>query len=111
MLLFSNHILRYLGGVLIEGGSDTTAALLQTIVLALVAFPDVQRKAHEEIDHVFGEGQIPSLEDFPNLPYTDAIIKEVSFSPPKSPFFEHDSTFYRLIVLDHWHLSRCLIAP
>ncbi|KAK7023184.1 cytochrome P450 [Favolaschia claudopus] len=36
---------RYLGGILMEGGSDTTSSYLQSLILALVAYPDAQRKA------------------------------------------------------------------
>lgn len=46
-------------------------------MLGLVTCPEAQRKAHAEIDRVVGEGRMPTLEDFPNLPYIGAIIKEV----------------------------------
>ncbi|KAK0204716.1 cytochrome P450 [Desarmillaria ectypa] len=42
----------YLGGVLIEGGSDTTSSFLQSLILALVAFPEAQRNSQEEMDRV-----------------------------------------------------------
>ncbi|KAF8209631.1 cytochrome P450 [Mycena galopus ATCC 62051] len=51
----------YLGGLLIEGASDTTSCYLQSLILALTAYPDVQRKAHEEIDRVVGEHRMPTL--------------------------------------------------
>ena len=62
---------------MLEGGSDTTSSYLQTLVLALVTNPDVQRKAQEEIDRVVGRERAPTLDDLPNLPYIQAIIKEV----------------------------------
>lgn len=55
-----------------EGGSDTTSAFLQSVVLMLVAFPDVQRKAQEEVDRVIGSDRPPTLEDWTNLPYLQA---------------------------------------
>ena len=67
---------RYLGGALLEGGSDTTSAFLQSVVLMLVAFPEVQRKAQEEVDRVIGSERPPTLEDWVNLPYL-----QVSISP------------------------------
>lgn len=52
-----------------EGGSDTTSAFLQSVILMLVAFPEVQRKAQEEVDRVIGSERLPALGDWENLPY------------------------------------------
>lgn len=68
---------RYLGGVLLEGGSDTTSSFLQSLILALVTHPEVQKKAQEEIDRVVGNDRAPVLEDIEHLPYCQAIILEV----------------------------------
>lgn len=70
---------RYLGGVLIEGGSDTTSSFIQTLLLALTVFPEAQRKAQEEIDRVVGLDRLPGLDDFSNLPYIQAVIQEVPY--------------------------------
>jgi cytochrome P450 len=72
---------RYLGGMLIEGGSDTTSFFIQSLVLALVAFPEVTRKAQEEIDHVVGPHRLPTTEDFEHLPYIRAIVQEALVRP------------------------------
>ncbi|KAJ7677832.1 cytochrome P450 [Mycena polygramma] len=66
----------YLSGVLIEAGSETTAAYLQSLVLALIAYPEAQKKAHEEIDRVVGGNRMPTLEDLDNMPYIRALILE-----------------------------------
>ena len=68
---------RYLGGVLLEGGSDTTSSYLKSLHLALTAHPDAQRKAHEELYRVVGNDRLPRLDDMPKLPYIRAIIREV----------------------------------
>jgi cytochrome P450 len=39
--------------------------------------PEVQRKAHEELDRVVGRDNWPSAEDEHRLPYIRAIIKEI----------------------------------
>ncbi|KAJ7607185.1 cytochrome P450 [Roridomyces roridus] len=59
----------YLGGVLIEGGSDTTSSFLQTLILALTAYPEAQKKAQEEIDRVVGPHRMPTLDDLDELRY------------------------------------------
>jgi hypothetical protein len=42
--------------------------------------PEVQARAHEELDRVIGRKRMPSAEDEQDLPYVRAIIKEVGYS-------------------------------
>lgn len=60
-----------------DGGTETTASLLQTFILAMINFPAVQKRAQEEIDRVIGGQRVPDLDDFDKLPYLKAVIKEV----------------------------------
>jgi len=46
-------------------------------VLAMVLYPDVQKRAHAEIDSVIGKYRLPAFEDRASLPYVGAIIREV----------------------------------
>ncbi|ESK90542.1 cytochrome p450 [Moniliophthora roreri MCA 2997] len=69
-------IIGHLGGVLLEGGTETTASFLQRLVLFLAAFPDAQHRAQEEIDRVVGHERSPMLEDIKDLPYIQTVIKE-----------------------------------
>lgn len=48
-------------------------------------FPDVQRKAQEEIDQVVGTGQLPTMADRPRLPFVNAILKESLRWHPVAP--------------------------
>ena len=48
-----------------------------TIFLAMALYPDVQRKAQEEIDQVTSCERLPDFDDRPSLPYLDCILKEV----------------------------------
>jgi cytochrome P450 len=64
---------RYIGGVMIEGGSDTNTSFLQSLVLLLTAFPEVQHKAQEEVDRVVGGNRMPTPEDFEHMPYIQVI--------------------------------------
>ena len=61
-----------------EGGSDTSSSFIQSIVLMLVAFPEVQRKAQEEVDRVIGPDRAPAFEDWTNLPYLR--VSQMTFS-------------------------------
>ena len=61
---------------ILGAGSDTTANSILFIILACMAHPEVQRKAHEELDRVIGQDRFPAWADEPSLPYVRAIIKE-----------------------------------
>ncbi|KAL0069940.1 hypothetical protein AAF712_002835 [Marasmius tenuissimus] len=71
------EMMGYLGGVLLEGGSDTSSGYLQSVVLLMIAFPEVQKRAQAELDRVVGPHRLPTLEDFSELPYVRAVIQEV----------------------------------
>ncbi|KAJ7196390.1 cytochrome P450 [Mycena pura] len=59
------------------GGADTTAASLYAFFLAMVLFPDVQRKAQAEIDAVVGGTRLPVHSDHEKLPYVAAVVTEL----------------------------------
>ncbi|KAH6685762.1 cytochrome P450 [Plectosphaerella plurivora] len=58
---------------MIGGGVDTTSSSTITLVLAMCAFPDVQRKAQEELDRVVGRDRYPDWSDEESLPYIRAV--------------------------------------
>ncbi|KAJ7290002.1 cytochrome P450 [Mycena rebaudengoi] len=72
-------------GIMYIGGFDTTTAALGTFILAMLANPDIQKKAQEEIDAVIREGHLPSFDDEESLPYVSAIVKEVLRWKPVAP--------------------------
>nr|ALC79551.1 P450 monooxygenase [Ascochyta rabiei] len=74
--LDDEHI-AYIGGVLMEGGSDTTSSTLLSFLLALVKYPRVLRKAQEEVDRVCGVQRSPSFEDLAKMPYIKHCMTEV----------------------------------
>ncbi len=65
--------------LLMDGGVETSASYIQNFILALVCYPACQAKAQAEIDGVIGGDRVPTLEDFDDLPYLRALIKEVEF--------------------------------
>ncbi|KAJ7772816.1 cytochrome P450 [Mycena olivaceomarginata] len=75
----------WFGGTLLEGGADTTTSYIQSLVLALVAYPEAQKKAHEELDRMVGEHRMPTLEDLEQMPYIRAIISETHRFRPIAP--------------------------
>jgi len=57
-------------------GSDTTAATLNTFMLAVTVFPDTLKAAQEELDRVVGPNRLPTFDDEESLPYIRAMVKE-----------------------------------
>ena len=49
---------------------------IHTFFLAMVCFPEIQKKAQAELDRVV-VGRLPDFGDVDELPYLSAIVKEV----------------------------------
>ncbi|PKY00693.1 cytochrome P450 monooxygenase [Aspergillus campestris IBT 28561] len=70
-------VVKWASSVLYGGGADTTVSTMRGWFLAMAMFPEVQRQAQAEIDRVVGPGRLPTFEDRENLPYINAMIKEI----------------------------------
>jgi cytochrome P450 len=51
----------------------------------MTLYPEVQRKAQAEIDRVVGNSRLPDYSDQDELPYIDAVLKEVLRWHPVTP--------------------------
>ncbi|KAJ6517274.1 cytochrome P450 [Mycena vitilis] len=58
-------------------GADTTVSVVTAYFLAAAKYPEMQAKAHAEIDAVIGPNRLPTFEDRESLPYIEAICKEL----------------------------------
>ncbi|KAG2038524.1 cytochrome P450 [Suillus americanus] len=105
-------LMGYLSGV------ETTTSALQTFLLAMVLYPDVQARARAEIDQAVRHDTIPCLDDRASLPYLDAILTEVMRWYPVAPLGlphatsnddVHDGYFIpkgAIVIVNQWALSR-----
>ncbi|KAH6666423.1 cytochrome P450 [Halenospora varia] len=83
----------YQCGGLVEAGSETTSAFLNSFLLFATLHPEVVEKGQEELDRVVGFERYPTWEDAPNLPYIRAIIKELlRMRPPNKIGMQHCTT-------------------
>ncbi|KAI0659943.1 cytochrome P450 [Cubamyces menziesii] len=57
-------------------GTDTTSVTLQGFFCAMLLYPEVQKRAQEELDAVVGPDRLPHFDDRASLPYVTAIVKE-----------------------------------
>jgi len=71
---------------LYAGGADTTVSALASFFLVMSLYPDVQKKAQAELDRVVPSGRLPNSSDRPQLPYVEALMKEIYRWNPVLPF-------------------------
>jgi cytochrome P450 len=69
--------LKFTASSMYGGGADTTVSAEYAFFLAMVLYPDVQKKAQTELDAVIGNSRLPNLNDRARLPYINAIVTEV----------------------------------
>lgn len=53
--------------------------------LAMTVYGDVQKRTQAEIDSFVDQDRLPSFDDRPNLPYIEALVKEVLRWNPIGP--------------------------
>jgi cytochrome P450 len=67
------------------GAYETTTSTLMAFALAMVSYPDVQRRAQAEINSVIGRDRLPIFEDRASLPYVESILRETLRWQPVGP--------------------------
>ncbi|KAF8487321.1 cytochrome P450 [Russula ochroleuca] len=108
----------WLGGALYLGGADTNSSEMAWWMLAMLAYPETQARAHAELDAVVGRARLPTFADYPHLPYIRAMVKEVLRWRPVGPMgMTHRSTeddWYEgmfipkgtTCITNLWHMNR-----
>ncbi|KAH9163988.1 cytochrome P450 [Lactarius sanguifluus] len=76
----------WLVGNMLSAGGETTSTALHWWLLALLVHPEVQVRAHAELDEVVGYARPPTFADLPSLPYIHAMVKEALRWSPAIPF-------------------------
>ncbi|KAK7461742.1 hypothetical protein VKT23_008171 [Stygiomarasmius scandens] len=76
--------MRNILGIAYLGGADTTVAQLCSFTLAMLLYPEVQKKAQAALDaHL--QGRLPDFSDYGQIPYIEAIVNEVLRWNPMTP--------------------------
>lgn len=89
-LELNRHQLYFLGGTMMEGASDTSSSIIIAAVQAFAKWPEVMKKAQNEIDSVMGADRSPVWADYASLPYVAATVKEAMRWRPVVPLaFPH----------------------
>ena len=61
------------------------ASSLTSFILAMTLYPEVQSRAHAELDAVVGTDRLPDFGDRDELPYINALCSEVLRWLPVTP--------------------------
>lgn len=85
-------------------GTDTIAILLEWIMAMMVLHQDAQMKARQEIDSCIKQNGYMRDSDIPNLPYLQAIVKEVLRLHPPGPLL----SWARLAIHDV-HVDKVIV--
>lgn len=72
----SEYAIKWTAATLYGGGADTQVSTLSSFILAMLMFPEVQRKAQQEIDKVIGTDRLPTFDDRERLPFVGGVVKE-----------------------------------
>ncbi|KAJ7596429.1 cytochrome P450 [Mycena floridula] len=78
-------VLQKVAATSFTGGADTTVSSMGTFILAMVLCPNVVAKAQEQLDRVVRRDRLPTLDDQNDLPYIEAIVREVFRFRPVLP--------------------------
>lgn len=73
---FDDESAAYISASLLSAGSETSADTQYACISAMAIWPEVQKRAREEIDRVIGPDRLPEYDDYANLPYIRCCIKE-----------------------------------
>ncbi|KAM5152306.1 cytochrome P450 2K1-like [Mantella aurantiaca] len=58
-------------------GTETISATLRWGILLMMKYPEIQKRIQEEIQTHIKQGQMATVEDRKNMPYTEAVIHEI----------------------------------
>ncbi|KAF8314247.1 cytochrome P450 [Clavulina sp. PMI_390] len=114
----NSHLLPAIAGMNLIAGGETLVGVSRLFILAMILHPKVQKKAQEELDNVVGHDRLPTVDDIPNLPYLEAVIKEVfrwqPVAPISVPTLPRKTDYYQdyciptktVVIHNIWALSR-----
>ena len=79
------YAIKWSASSLYTGGADTTVSSIQAFFVAMMLHPHVLERAQAEIDSVTHGKRLPCFADRENLPYINALCREVLRWAPVAP--------------------------
>lgn len=93
-------------GDLFSAGMETIKNTILWAVVYMLHYPDVMANVQDEIDTVVGRYKSPALDDYPNLPYTQATLYEVLRKSSITPLGTTHATTRYADVRHRWSAGR-----
>ncbi|KAL5702507.1 hypothetical protein ACHQM5_027719 [Ranunculus cassubicifolius] len=103
---------------LMPGGTDTSGVTMEWAIHELLRHPRVVNKLREELDRVVGRERWVQENDYPEMPYLEAIIKETLRLHPLSPLLAphlalqdcniegYDISKGTVVLINTWSIGR-----
>lgn len=79
--------------------------------LAMVNFPEVQRRVQAELDAVVGQDRLPDFSDRDSLPYVNAVLKECIRWHSILPLGIPHATTHGEEYNGYWIPAGCVLVP
>ncbi|KAG7451645.1 cytochrome P450 [Guyanagaster necrorhizus] len=113
----TEHENSWLAGTMYAAGAESSSAAMSWWMLAMVLYPDVQKRAQAELDMVVGRDRLPTFADYEYLPYVRAMVKETLRWRAVFPGLPRRSTeddVYNgyfipagsILIANVWHINR-----
>ncbi|KAA1470686.1 cytochrome P450 [Dentipellis sp. KUC8613] len=108
----------WLSATVYAGGAETTSGVMAWWMLAMVAYPETQRRGQAEVGAVVGRSRLPTFADLEHLPYVRAMVKEALRWQPVNrvgvPYRSTKDDWYdgyfipvgSVVIPNVWHLNR-----
>lgn len=78
--------IKWAAAMFFAAGSESTSITLHAFFRLMILYPEIQKRAQDELDRVVGNNQLPTLQDKEDLPYLNALITEVFRFHPALPY-------------------------
>uniref|UniRef100_A0A0W0FZK7 Putative cytochrome P450 n=1 Tax=Moniliophthora roreri TaxID=221103 RepID=A0A0W0FZK7_MONRR len=108
----------WLSANMYAGGAETSATVVDWFMLAMIAYPEIQAKCHQELDAVIGRSRMPGFADQESLPYIRATVREVlrwrTVVPIGAPHQSMEDDWYEgyfipkgtIVIANIWAMNR-----
>ena len=107
---YDHQDLLYILRDLCFGSTETVSTILEWAMVELANHPDVLNRLQKEIDEIVPRDRLPSLDDKPRLPYTDAVMLEVLRRHNLVPFFVPHSPLRDTQLLGYDIPKGCVVS-
>jgi len=108
---YDHQDLLYVLRDLVFASTDTVSTTMQWAVVELANHPEIQNRFQREIDEMVPGDRLPSLDDKPRLPYTEAVILEIMRRRTVVPLLVPHATLKDTKVLEYDVPKDCMVIP